>query len=589
MDTKKIAFKALGLTVPEGRFGLCWGEQARVIGLLLTPILKRCCSFFRCEVFVDCIGPVVRCVVDRDRHFAEETSPSDLMHKRGGGRTAPSLIAIGLMILPTILWADLLPTGGKITSGSATISQSHDDMTIHQSTDRMVADWKSFSIGKNNSVTFNQPSQSAMALNRVLGSEVSLIQGRLNANGQVFLVNPAGVLFSESAQVNVGGIVASTLEVSKEDFLAGRHTFAGPSEGSIVNQGTISAADGGYVALIAARIENSGTLTANEGGVLLGAGSRVTLDLGGPVKLEVDEAVLDALIKQSGAIRADGGWVYLTAKAAGDLASTVINQTGIIEARTLVKGENGEIKLLGDMTNDRIQVDGKLDASAPYSGNGGFVETSAADVRIQEGLQVTTKAIHGKTGTWLIDPADYTIAASGGNITGSTLSSNLEDNDVEIVTTDRGDILVNDPVTWHSDATLTLDADDDIEVNRDITATGDGAGLVLDYRDEFDLQDGAVITLSGSAPSLAISGHDYTVINDAESLQHMAENLEEYYALGSDIDAAETSRWHEGDGFIPVGDDDDPFEGTFNGLGHTIKDLMIDRPRTDFAGAIRVH
>ena len=108
--------------------------------------------------------------------------------------------------------------------------------------------------------------------------------------------------------------------------------------------------------------------------------------------LDKENNAIDALIEQGGAIKADGGRVYLTAKAAGDLASTVINHTGITEAHTLSTGEKGEIVLLGDMQNDRIQVAGTLDASAPKGGDGGFIETSAAHVAIDSAVKVTTAA-----------------------------------------------------------------------------------------------------------------------------------------------------------------------------------------------------
>ena len=97
----------------------------------------------------------------------------------------------------------------------------------------MAIDWQSFSIGKGNTVNFVQPSASAVALNRVLGSDVSVIQGALNANGQVFLINPNGVLFSPSAQVNVGSLVASTLSISNADFMAGNYRFEGSSSNAI--------------------------------------------------------------------------------------------------------------------------------------------------------------------------------------------------------------------------------------------------------------------------------------------------------------------------------------------------------------------
>ncbi|EAZ97999.1 filamentous hemagglutinin N-terminal domain-containing protein [Marinobacter sp. ELB17] len=243
-----------------------------------------------------------------------------------------------------------------------------------------------------------QPSASSIALNRVLGSDVSVIQGALNANGQLFLVNPNGVLFSPTAQVNVGSLVASTLDIRAEDFMNGNYLFSGNSTAGVKNEGLITTANDGSVALIAARIENTGSITAPQGNVLMGAGRTVRLNLGGPVKLEVQEGALNTLIEQGGAVRANGGLVYLTAKAAGDLAASVINHTGITEARALSTGAKGEIYLMGDMALGKVEVAGTLDASTPENGNGGFIETSALTVTINDTVHVTTAATAGQNG-----------------------------------------------------------------------------------------------------------------------------------------------------------------------------------------------
>src|SRR5688572_2481232 len=149
-----------------------------------------------------------------------------------------------------------LPTGGQVVGGQAGISQSGAAMRIDQSSARAAIDWQSFNIGAGASVTFNQPSSSAIALNRVLGSSGSEIYGRLSANGQVFLINPNGVLFGRSAQVDVGGLVASTLGMSADEFMLGRYSLRGQgAAGSVVNQGTIRAPDGS-VALVAPNVTN---------------------------------------------------------------------------------------------------------------------------------------------------------------------------------------------------------------------------------------------------------------------------------------------------------------------------------------------
>lgn len=393
-------------------------------------------------------------------------------------------IITSTFLCPLLAWATL-PTGGEVVAGKADIGQAGGEMTITQQTARAAIDWQSFSIGKSNTVNFIQPSTDSVALNRVLGPDVSTIQGKLNANGHVFLINPNGVLFTPDAQVNVGGMVASTLGLTNERFLAEDYRFEGASSNAIVNQGRLVASPGGTLALVATKVTNLGSMEAENGSVLIGAGRRVALDLGGPVGIEVEQSALDALIEQGGAIRADGGLVYLAAKAANDLITTVINHTGVTEARTLATGEQGRIFLMGGFEQERVLVGGRIDASAPHGGDGGFIETSAAHVDFHEGRVITTAAASGETGTWLIDPNDFVIAASGGNITGTQLATDLASNNVSIATATQGtpsgngDIFVNEAVSWSTNK-LTLTAERNIEVNATLNATG-AASLAFEY------------------------------------------------------------------------------------------------------------
>ncbi|MFN3879843.1 MAG: filamentous hemagglutinin N-terminal domain-containing protein [Nitrincola lacisaponensis] len=510
--------------------------------------------------------------------------------KRGRGQRYLSILAAASLAISGAHAADL-PTNGTIVAGAGSISQTGSNMTITQSTSKMVADWQSFSIGQGSTVTFEQPSASSVALNRVLGSDVSVIQGALNANGRVFLVNPNGIMFSSTARVDVGSLVASTLDISTEDFMAGNYSFAGDSANAVINQGNITTTEGGVVAMIAARIINTGSISTPQGSTLMGAGSKVILDLGGPVKIEVEEALIDTYIEQGGAIRADGGLVYLTAKAANELTSSVINHTGITEARTLAAGPDGRIMLMGDMNSGQVQLAGTLDASAPDGGDGGFIETSAANVVIND-VQVTTRAESGQTGEWLIDPNDYTVAAIGGDITGAQLSSNLGNTNVTIQSvggansSGNGDIFVNDAVTWSSGNTLTLNAVRNIEINAVIDASGGSGGrLALEYG-QGSVAAGNTATYTINAPiSLqnrgAVNGNNgitqtnfstkqgsdgtvqnFTTISTAGALQTISTSLNARYALGADIDL-------NGISWTPISN----FAGRFEGLGHSVSNL----------------
>ena len=378
----------------------------------------------------------------------------------------------GLLSLSGVARAEL-PTVGQVVAGTGTISSAGTTMTIRQTSDRMATNWQSFSIGQGQTVNFVQPSSTAVAFNRVLGSDVSVIQGALNANGKVFLLNPNGVLFTPTAQVNVGGIVASTLNVSTSDFMAGNYKFEGSSSNAIINQGSITAAQGGTIALIAAKIINDGTLTASAGNVLLGAGSKVTLDMGGPVKLQVENYTLETLIFNGGAIRADGGTVLLTSQAAATLASSVINNTGLIEANALSTGEKGSVVLFAH--------GGTMNLGGSVQAEGGFVETSGKNFAVQPGASVV--ADH-----WLIDPVNVTIdstlagtiqtALGSGNVTITTDGSNTPDT-ASGEAAGAGDITVSSPISWSTNRALTLSAANNIAVNADLTHTGTSAGGII--------------------------------------------------------------------------------------------------------------
>jgi filamentous hemagglutinin family protein len=370
-----------------------------------------------------------------------------------------------------------LPTGGVVADGGATIDSGASKTTITQSTASTVINWQSFGIAAGQTVQFVQPGSTSVALNRVTGTDASNIMGSLQANGRVFLLNPNGVLFGSGASVNVGGLVASTMSLSDAKFMAGDYAFTDAGSGSVVNQGNITATDGGFVALMGKTVSNQGVISARLGSVALAAGNAVTMDVAGDglLNVSVAQGAVNALVENGGLIRADGGNVLLTAQAAGNLLQTAVNNTGVIQAQT-IGNRNGTILLLGDMQSGTMNVSGTLDASAPNGGNGGFIETSAANVRIRDDVRVTTAAPQGLMGTWLIDPQDFIIGA-GGNISGATLSAQLVNNSVNITTapgTGNGDIFVNDAITWTAagaPTTLTLTAARDTNINAAVTAT----------------------------------------------------------------------------------------------------------------------
>ncbi|WP_116808253.1 YDG domain-containing protein [Steroidobacter cummioxidans] len=432
--------------------------------------------------------------------------------RASGALSLAVLMALGLA--PATHAADntALPTNGQIVAGQGSIHQQGNTLTLNQNSNRLIAQWDTFNIGKDASVVFNQASSNSVALNRILDSNPSEIFGSLSANGQVYLVNPSGIVFGRGAQVNVGGLVASSLNISNEDFLAGNLKFSGSdTSGAVINQGSISAAQGGVAALLAPQVTNGGSITANGGSALLAAGSGVSLDFVGDglISYNIDAGTTRALVQNGGLVQADGGLAVLTAKAADAVNQAVVNNTGTVRAQTLASRE-GRILLLSDMEHGTTINNGTLDASAAGSGDGGFIETSAGNVSIGENSLIDTRAAHGEVGEWLLDPSDIIIAASGGTMTGATLAAQLNSTNVTLDTSagsgGNGDIFINDAVTSTgsyvtggvgSGRTLTLRATRNIEINNTISGNPYPLSVVLRASGDVSFGSSGVVNTNG--------------------------------------------------------------------------------------------
>src|SRR6266511_1773806 len=252
------------------------------------------------------------------------------MHPRSSNLVLTTAALIALSVAP----AAGGPEGGTVVGGAATIQgQGGPAVIVNQTSNSAIINWNTFNIGVRESVRFNQPGSSSVVLNRVTGGlGPSEILGTLTANGRVFIINRDGILFGPGAVVNTSGFVATTHDITNQDFMAGRYNFniPGRPDASIVNQGTITAASGGFAALVAPGVRTSGTITATLGTVALGAANGFTLDLYGDrlITLAVNDQIaasvkdvatgkpLKSLITNDGRIKANGGRVELTAAAA---------------------------------------------------------------------------------------------------------------------------------------------------------------------------------------------------------------------------------------------------------------------------------
>ncbi|WP_244434137.1 filamentous hemagglutinin N-terminal domain-containing protein, partial [Azospirillum sp. B506] len=335
----------------------------------------------------------------------------------------PARLAIVAAMLALPLPALANPEGGMVTDGAATIRPTAPGrLDIIQSTPKAVIDWQRFGIAEGEHTNFQQPDSGSITLNRVTGSDPSAILGRLTANGQVWLVNPNGILFGRNAQVDVGGLVATTHDIRNTDFMAGRYSFEGRagSTATVENEGTITVAQAGLAALVAPGVANRGTIQARMGEVTLASGRRFVVDLFGDQKINIavdaktdarpvgaDGKPADALVSNSGKIFADGGRVQMTASAAKGLVDRVVNMSGTVQARR-VEQQGGDIVLLGD--GGEVEVSGTLDASGSGAGQTGVGQTGVG----QTGGSVTVSG----TRTTLTATARVTVSgpAGGGEV-----------------------------------------------------------------------------------------------------------------------------------------------------------------------------
>ena len=324
--------------------------------------------------------------------------------------------ATGVLVLPSnpqVVAGDVQISQNPV--GNVLFSQNGNTMTITENSQKAVINWGSFNISQNAEVDFHQPNAQAIVLNRVENGSIE-IDGKLTANGQVFLIDANGVIFGSTAQVNVGGLVASSLNLSDSNFLNGNYQFqlSPNNRADVVNNGTITAADGGYVAFLSNQNAiNNGTIQARLGVVELAAGDGATLvlDQGQLVSIQVDPATVNTLVANNQLIQANGGTVILTASAASSLNSAVVSNSGVIEANTL-SNQNGQIELLATGDASQVNNSGTLDVSAPNGGNGGAITEQAGTVTDSGKLNAS-----GDNGGQIMLAADKALNLTGNQTT----------------------------------------------------------------------------------------------------------------------------------------------------------------------------
>lgn len=519
------------------------------------------------------------------------------VRRKGKSKTGARIAAAGIAMVGTGALGSVhaLPTGENVTHGIAEITRDGTEMVIKQHTDKIITNWDSFDISSGHGVRFEQPDKDSVALNKVGSFYPTHINGRLDANGQVFLINPGGILFGNSAQVNVGGLAASTKEIQDADFISGHYAFSGTSYSAVENYGSITALEGGSIALLAPAVKNQGVIRAEMGTIALSAGDAFTLTFNGNqlLSVQIDRSTARALVENGNLLKADGGQVLITAAAANATLNTVVNSNGIIEANTL-NGSTGRITLDGG-EHGRVEVAGNMAASATHgAGDGGTIDLRGNDVHIKQSAHVDTRARQGKDGIWNIETGSVKVATPGSasaalTMANTTLGQNLQTTDISIRAT-SGDVAINGPVSWASrngltlnaqgnvivnsavrsagqDVHLSLNAGDRILINGSLGVTGDRGRIALNAQNGHTLADGTSITLSGSQAVFSANGKAYSVIQNQAQLQAIDQRLDGNYVLGNSI---------RGDrNFKAIGGESRVFTGTLDGLGHTLDTFSI--------------
>jgi|GEM_PF-1113962 len=442
-------------------------------------------------------------------------------------------------LLATLLCASTLlsanPIGPNVVNGTVNFSNPTPGALNVTNSPNAIINWQGFSIQQHEVTRFIQQSANSAVLNRVIGNDLSRIQGQLLPNGRVFLINPHGIVFGPNATVDTAGFIASTLNLADEDFLSGNLNFVGDeNSGAINNQGLIKAGANGDVLFIAPDIKNSGVIETDGGDIVLAAGESVRIiSLDDPaIQFDVqspDNSVvnLGKLLATGGDIKILGERVALIEKASVSASGkTYVGEDVAISADAVSNGDGGKVIVWADETT---QVYGGISArGGEASGDGGFVETSG-----KKFLEVTKApdftAPNGEAGIWLLDPEDITIstavdsnitgttpfspvAAGASNLDRSTLLTALSGGGTIIVDTTgggsgTGDITISNFIqktTGTIDATLELRAHNNINIHQDVTSTSGILNLVLNA--DQDNSGGGAINLGALNQDINTNG-----------------------------------------------------------------------------------
>lgn len=274
------------------------------------------------------------------------------------------------------------PNGANVVHGDVNISQNGSNTIINQNTNKAIINWASFDVNKGERVLFNQNSSSSIILNRVTNGLPTNIFGSISANGNVFILNQAGVLVGNGASINTNSFLAGAANINDNDFIAGKYDFYG-AKGNVINNGSIKVQNGGYAVLMGKKVANNGLISAKLGKIYLSSGEAFRMDMSGNdlIGVEVKKGITESYISNTGHIQAEGGTIVMTARNASDVIRQAVNNTGIIDASS-ISYESGRVILGAE--NAHVINDGEINVSSK-SDDGGSIEIKAEHI-INNGL-----------------------------------------------------------------------------------------------------------------------------------------------------------------------------------------------------------
>jgi filamentous hemagglutinin family protein len=343
------------------------------------------------------------------------------------------LALVQIAVMPSALYAN--PTGEAVVGGAAGFNRPDAaTLIVNQNTDRAVINWNSFSIANGELTKFVQPNSSSAVLNRVVTANPSAIYGTLQANGNVYLINPGGVLVGAGGVVNTASFVASTHDINTEEFMkGGQLNFKGNSDASVVNEGNITAREGD-VFLIAKEVRNEGQLMAKDGTVGMVSGTEVSLQAVGQGNFKVRLMAAEKPMTEDGGQKTKGSAEIVNEgviqaanavlEAKGSYLPMAIKNSGVIEATGLVKNGDGSVTLTGgegDILNTGVvaalqrSLDGQRET-------GGSIMMTAKNVTSDLGSVITAS---GKDGGGMVKlrSADTTILRGEISVVGASDSA----------------------------------------------------------------------------------------------------------------------------------------------------------------------